>query len=78
MKNSVVESLKEYYPKFPITLDIDLDYLLGESGFLRDKFRESYGEDKIDHNLSIKFGSIRTDRYIHIEHLIDTYFFCYK
>ena len=73
-ENSVVELLKEYYPKFPIILDIDLDYLLGESGFLRDKFRESYGEDKIDHNLSIKLGSIRTDRYIHIEHLIDTYF----
>ena len=33
-ENSVVESLKEYYPKFPIILDIDLDYLLGESGFL--------------------------------------------
>jgi len=73
-ENSVVESLKEYYPKFPIILDIDVDFLHGESGFLRDKFRESYGEDKIDHNLSIKFGSIRTDRYIHIEHLIDTYF----
>ena len=74
-ENSVVELLKEYYPKFPIILDIDVDFLqLGDGGTLSTKFRESYGEDKIDHNLSIKLGSIRTDRYIHIEHLIDTYF----
>ena len=74
-ENSVVELLKEYYQKFPIILDIDVDFLqLGDGGTLSTKFRESYGEDKIDHNLSIKLGSIRTDRYIHIEHLIDTYF----
>ena len=74
-ENSVVELLKEYYPKFPIILDIDVDFLqLGDGGTLSTKFRESYGENKIDQNLSNKIGSIRTDRYIHSEHLIDTYF----
>jgi len=73
-ENSVVELLKEYYPKFPIILDIDLDFLNGERDFILNKVRESYGDDKIDQNLSSKMGSIRNDRYIHIEHLIDTYF----
>ena len=75
-ENSVVESLKEHYPKFPIILDIDVDFLqLGDGGTLITKLRESYGEEKIDHNLqSVSLGSFRTDRYIHIEHLIDTYF----
>tara|TARA_B100001250_G_scaffold263449_1_gene227043 strand:+ start:13140 stop:14627 length:1488 start_codon:yes stop_codon:yes gene_type:complete len=68
---SVVNLLDDYYSKFPITLDIDVDFLQGDDEIFKQRLRDKY---VFTQEMESNINRIRSDRFITIEHHLDTYF----
>ena len=68
---SIVNLLDDYYSKFPITLDIDVDFLQGDDEIFKQRLRDKY---TFTQEMESNINRIRSDRFITIEHHLDTYF----
>jgi len=68
---SVADLLDDYYPKFPITLDIDVDFLQGDDEIFKQRLRDKY---VFTQEMESSIDGVRSDRFITIEHHLDTYF----